>query len=466
MELGRRDLMAAAAAGALALPARGWALPAAPATTPPLATDIGRLKRVLVHSFKASDFPVDILGGDVLPNADSDVVAAEAQHAGLNAALSAQGAEVVELVDALDAAIAATRPSGVFAAWLNEAFPRFAVDPDRVTAAMLLGRDPATQFTLDATGDYRHLANSSLATIFTRDSAFMSPKGLVICNSISLRRRRENMLLRFVYAHSPLLKDVPVALDMVEEGLIVEGGDATIVAPDLMFLGTGNRTDPRAAPFLAKRLDMDVLAVTTVERDFLTTVWPGSQPPPAFPLRILLLHLDTYFTMVARNHALTVPYLLEQAHAEDNPLARFLRGSRTETRLSEDEAGAALGMLKAFGQLTLYRRGTGKAEKLPGVKLVDYLRKQGWRFTWVGGARPDAPAAAFRHFMTTTYPELRRQGANIVQAAPGRVIAYDGNPATRAALEADGIAVDRIAARELWPWDGGPHCLTQPLARG
>ena len=52
-----------------------------------------------------------------------------------------------------------------------------------------------------------------------------------------------------------------------------------------------------------------------------------------------------------------------------------------------------------------------------------------------------------------------------MQATPGRVIAYAGNPATRAALEADGIAVETFPARELWAWHGGPHCLTQPLER-
>jgi arginine deiminase len=67
--------------------------------------------------------------------------------------------------------------------------------------------------------------------------------------------------------------------------------------------------------------------------------------------------------------------------------------------------------------------------------------------------------------METAYLELRRQAANVVQARPGRVIAYAGNPATKAALERDGVAVDTFEARELWAGHGGPHCLTQPLER-
>ena len=460
MDVSRREVMVGAVAVTLATVATSPVLAQA---KPPLTSDIGTLKRVLVHSFKATDNQVDILGGDILPGAETDPLVAEAQHAALIALLRNSGSEVVELADALDAAIAATRPSGVFAAWLEEAFPRLGTDPSRVTAAMMLGRDPAGQYALGADGSYRHVANDSSGTIWTRDSAFMTPRGLVICNSVSHRRRRENMLLRFLYAHSPLLKDVPIAFDAVEEGLIVEGGDAMVVDGNTLFLGTGNRTDPRIAPVLAKRLDMDVVTVQTVKRDFLATAVPGSSSP-AMELKLLLLHLDTFFTMVAPRHALAVPYLLESEYAESSPMVRYIRGARAETRLEADEAEAGLTMLKEFGEVSLYRRGTGRQEKLEG-KLADHLKRLGWRFTWVGGARPKGDAEAFRHFMRVTYPELRRQAANVVQATPGRVIAYDGNPATRAALEADGLAVDTFAARELWAWHGGPHCLTQPLVR-
>ncbi|HEV2569174.1 arginine deiminase family protein [Sphingomonas sp.] len=456
MEFDRRTILAGAAAAALQPLA-------AQSARPPLTSNIGTLRRVLVHSFKATDHQVDIRGGDVLPYAESDPIIAEAQHARLNALLKAAGCDVVEVADALDSAIAATRPSGVFAAWLDEAMPRLGADPARVTGAMLLGRDPATQYALGADGSYRHAASDSRSTMWTRDSAFMTPRGLVICNSVSQRRRRENMLLRFLYAHSPLLKDVPIAFDAVEEGMIIEGGDAMVIDVNTLFLGTGNRTDPRIAAVLAKRLDMDVLAVQTVKRDFLATAVPG-KPQPAFELKLLLLHLDTYFTLVAPKHALTVPYLLEADYAESSPLVRFIRGARADTRLEADEAEAALTMLKEFGAMTLYRRGTGKVEKVDG-KLVDHLRRLRWRFTWVGGERPSGEADEFRHFMRVTYPELRRQAANVVQATPGRVLAYDGNPVTRAALEADGIAVDTFPARELWAWHGGPHCLTQPLSR-
>jgi arginine deiminase len=435
----------------------------APGSSPFLSSDVGTLRRVLVHSVSPHDVILDRLGDSLLPDADSDMEALTRQHQALMVRLREAGTEVVELEAALETAIDATRASGVFATWVRTAFPSLG-DPARVTAATILGRHPSVRYQLGPDGSYRHLADDSNSTIFTRDSAVMTPQGLLLCRAVSQRRRRENMLLRFVYAHSPLLARYPVVFDAIEEGLIIEGGDAIVVDAQTLLLGVGNRTDPRIAPALARRLDMDVLAVRTLKRDFLTTSVP-LRPVKLRELRLLLLHLDTFFTLVAPRHALAVPYLLEKEHAETSPLARFIRGARAETLLDEDDAAGALEMLKVFGTVTLFHRGSGREEDLGGVKLVDHLRTLGYGFTFVGGPPPSGDAEAFRHFMSVTYPELRRQGCNVVQARPGRVIAYAGNARTQAALEADGIGVDTFEARELWAWHGGPHCLTQPLER-
>lgn len=468
-ELARRAFLgsAVALAGAMAMRSGvAGAQAAAAARMPMLTSDIGALKRVLVHSLTIDDMAHDRLSDGLLPDADIDLPTAVAQQAVLMRLLRAAGAETVELADALQSAIDVTRAAGQFEPWLRASFPLMAGDPAAASAAMLLGRDPAVRNRLGPDGNWRHIADEAgSGTMWTRDSAMMTPRGLVIGRAVSLRRRRENMLMRFAYRHAPQLTRYPIVFDAVEEGINIEGGDLMVVSPDLMFLGVGNRTDPRVAPILARRLGMDVLAVQTVKRDVLPTARPG-QWDTLMELRILLLHLDTYFTTVAPRHGLAVPWLLESAHAEDNPISRFVRGARADTMLKEADAEAALTMVKEFGKVTLFARNTGKVDTLGAMKLVDWLRGERWRLTFVGGARPSGEQAAFTHFMEVAYPELRRQAANVVQAAPGRVIAYAGNPATRAALEADGLAVDGFAARELWANHGGPHCLTQPLERG
>ncbi len=462
----RRDVLKSGLAlGAASLAGGMTVAPTKAAAAPFLNADIGQLKRVLVHSVTPTEQAISKRGGGLVPYAEVDRLAMTRQQAALMDLLRASGAEVIEVADALAAAIEATRSSGVFAAWLDASFPRLAADPKMVTAEMVLGRDPSVQFNLGPDGSYIHRGPRSTSTMWTRDSAFMTPQGLVMGRAATASRGQENMLLRFLYAHAPQLKDYPIVFDATEEGVIIEGGDAMVAKADTLFLGVGNRTDPRIAPILARRLNMDVLTVQTVDKDFLKRR-PWSDSGPAAALRVLLLHLDTYFTLVGPRHGLALPFLMEKDHSEDNPLARFIRGARIDTRMDTDEAETGLELLKGFGKVTLYRAGTGAQDTLGDLKLVDYLGQEGYRITFTGGStRQGSDEEIFRHFMTVTYPEQRRQATNVVQAVPGRVIAYAGNPATQAALEADGVAVDLFDARDLWFWHGGPHCLTQPLER-
>lgn len=463
MDITKREFLAGSGAVALAS-FSGIGAPAMAQARAPLTSDIGKLEKVLVHSAKSVDGLVTQFGRALIPGADFDPLAAEAQHAALNALLRQSGAEVVELMDAMSAAREATLASGIWETWIDALYPRLGASPNDITPQILFGRDKDWLYRLDREGNYDHFVDDLGSTIWTRDSAFMTPKGLVICNSSSPSRGRENMLLRFAYRYSPMLNDTPIALDAVERGFIIEGGDAMVVDSKTMFLGVGNRTSPEAAPILAEELGMDVYAVQIGTPEFLREGYPGEQRDFS-ELALLFLHLDTSFTLVGPKHALALPYVFEAAHSEDNPLARFIRGSVRQSLLPEEDAEKGLELLKGIGTLTRYAAGSGKAEKIEGMKLVDFCRAEGYRVTNTGGAIPQGDAAAFAHFMSVTYGEQRRQASNVVQAVPGRVIAYEGNPATIAALEADGLAVDTFPGRELWNWHGGPHCLTQPLLR-
>ena len=80
-------------------------------------------------------------------------------------------------------------------------------------------------------------------------------------------------------------------------------------------------------------------------------------------------------------------------------------------------------------------------------------------------SRTKAPIT-IRTIFTTVLPEHEHQAANVVATSPGNVIAYEGATQTHAALRRAGIHVTTFPGRELWPRDGGPHCLTMPLERG
>jgi len=63
--------------------------------------------------------------------------------------------------------------------------------------------------------------------------------------------------------------------------------------------------------------------------------------------------------------------------------------------------------------------------------------------------------------------EFPTMGPNVLALGPRIALALDGNPQTRRRLEASGVDV-RVyqGAHVSLNGDGGPTCLTRPLARG
>jgi N-dimethylarginine dimethylaminohydrolase len=63
--------------------------------------------------------------------------------------------------------------------------------------------------------------------------------------------------------------------------------------------------------------------------------------------------------------------------------------------------------------------------------------------------------------------EFDSMGCNVLALAPRVGLALDGNPETRRRMEAVGVEVQTYRGEELsHKGDGGPTCLTRPLARG
>jgi N-dimethylarginine dimethylaminohydrolase len=83
------------------------------------------------------------------------------------------------------------------------------------------------------------------------------------------------------------------------------------------------------------------------------------------------------------------------------------------------------------------------------VRLVELMRECGIGFVEV----PDA--------------EFESMGCNVLALGPRLALALEGNPETRRRLEAAGVEVRTYRGDELSrKGDGGPTCLTRPLARG
>jgi N-dimethylarginine dimethylaminohydrolase len=83
------------------------------------------------------------------------------------------------------------------------------------------------------------------------------------------------------------------------------------------------------------------------------------------------------------------------------------------------------------------------------VRLVELMRERGIAFVEV----PDE--------------EFESMGCNVLALGPRLALALEGNPETRRRLEAAGVEVRTFRGDELSrKGDGGPTCLTRPLARG
>lgn len=458
----RRDFLALSAALAAA---RAQADPTAQTAghggrRPFVTSDVAPLRRVMVHEPSPNEYP--LAGDDRSPLPDSWWVMAPqmvAQHRELQRLLRAGGAEVLRLEPLLDAAIEVARSRGVFDVWLRALYPRLSSTPAKVTARTLLGLDPAVRYRTHADQTYRHVADGARSLIFSRDATVMTPRGLLIAHLSNPGRVEEPAISRFLADFAPAFREYPIVYDAAQEGYFVEGGDIQVVDERTLFIGVGNRTDPRVAPLLAQRLDMDVIAVSMRKADVLKA-WT-----PADRLRAVLLHLDTVFTHVGNRLALALPWFLEAEFAGRDPLTAFIRGRGTQAQVPDADVTAAVSYLADFGKVRRYRAGTGEEDPaVRDMKLVDYARRQGYEVAYVGGTPPATPD--MEYVVEVVLREHALQAANVVATAPRRVIAYAGATRTHAGLRDAGVEVAAFEARELWPWNGGPHCLTLPLERG
>ncbi len=458
--LDRREAIKLLGAGAAALRWGAAASAVGGIAGPPFVTsDVARLRRLIMCPPDPDMFAPLSTSDDVLPMPVSVGQAEVDEHAELMRHIRASGADILTIPDLLDSAIAAARSHGALETWLRGTHPKLAADPHAVTAKMLLGRDPATQYRTWPDGTYRHIVDSINSFIFSRDTAVTLPTGVVLLDVGSAQRVREQVLLRFIFDWAPQLARYPVIFDARQEGMLAEGGDFQLVDEHTLFLGVGNRTDPRMAPLLARRLQMDVVAVQTRKVEFLRPM--GKR----LGLRSAFLHLDSYFTHVADKHVLTVPWFLEAAQVGKDPYTLYLKGMAADGSVSDDDLKAAQEFMRDLGVVRLFRAGSAEEDtSVAEMKLVDYVRSRGYTVHFVGG---DVPASdPIRHLFQTVLPEHEHQGANVVATSPGHVIAYEGAAQTQAALKRAGIQVTTFSGRELWPRDGGPHCLTMPLERG
>jgi arginine deiminase len=385
-----------------------------------------------------------------------------AQYEKLLSLLKSNGVRILNVADLLDNAISKARKQGKWEEALAEIFPdefpRLKDKSDLIQASVMLGHSPQFFFNYSEKGYLDPLIPTSSAFFYTRDFAVSTPRGIILTNSRSRWRKYEHRMGRFIFRFTDALKGHPIVFDAEAEGVRCEGGDIIVKDEKTILMGIGNRSDREAAQKIAQKLNLEVIGV--------------AMPPVEAEsgANTEIMHLDTVFNLVAAKKALTLPYLFLKKYEGDHPVVKYLKSVEDQPKkeLEKGETDLSSPLKKAIesiprvGWLTRFQPGTGEAVELH-QKLGDYLMEQGYEIIPVGGEKGEM--ADDRYLDERALYELSLQGANVVQLAPGKVIAYAHNKFTNQALRQKGIKVLAFEGKYLADLMGGPHCLTMPLVR-
>lgn len=443
-----------------------------PTVAAPLVSDVGRLRRVIVLTPGEEMRRMTLLASGDHPGLADDAMQAGAisQHKKFLLLLQQQGAEVLTFENLLDSAIRLAREKGTLSEWLQKQFARsseLSKHSDEITGADLLGRGRYF-YHYDAQGRFAPLVWPQKWLYYTRDSAVMTPRGLVLTRFANYDRAIDATLVEFVFRYAPELARYPIAFNAEAEDVFVQGGDLMVLDENTLLLGTGNLSEPQAAERLAQKLNMEVLGVSLPRLAARKTGYSGFTG-----VHLQFLHLDTFFTLVDKNKAVTVPYVLEARYAENDPILGLLDRVEEDSRAmqkadparhksDDSRIAAAQQAIREIGWVTRYEAGTGRATALQ-EKLVDVLRKRNYTIIPVGGEK--GSLSAEEYLLERVLFELNFQAGNVVALRPGVVAAYAENVYTIAALRKAGVEVLPFEGSYLAMWHGGPHCLTLPLER-
>ena len=279
---------------------------------------------------------------------------------------------------------------------------------------------------------------------FQRDPLFMVGDRIFASSMATDAREREPYLSAAIVDHHPTFNGhtelhhlgatKPGAPDIgpAYEFPTVEGGDVLVASPEVVIVGSSERTNVQGVEVLAEEL-------RRVESSFRYLVMV------VLPQRRSFMHLDTVFTFVDQNLAL--------AHA---PLIRAGGPESVRTYVVDLQA-KQFAYLKVGSFLQSLRYVGIDLELIPcgGLEIIDQEREQ-----WTDGANTFcvAPGVIFLYKRNRrTIEELDRRGF--------RVLMPEDALTRNVPLLGEGPTVIPFAGYELSRARGGPRCMTMPLER-
>ena len=279
---------------------------------------------------------------------------------------------------------------------------------------------------------------------FMRDPQVVIGDGVVISSMATQARRRESLLSKYVFDYHREFRgrnlywlDFMAAepeRPMTRNSPTLEGGDVLVASREVILIGVTERTNKAGAMQLVRALKA---ADAGVKRAIIVEM----------PRQRSFMHLDTVFTFTSRNECLIYPPVILRTGSQAAKVTTIDLGSRS---LAPTEQKSLLHALKRekFDVEPIY---------CGGQEPVDQQREQ-----WT-------------------------DGANAFALAPGVILMYERNVRTAEELAKHGYQIlyedDLLLGRvELETWTdkkyalqipghelsrarGGPRCMTMPLER-
>ncbi|AKL94896.1 arginine deiminase ArcA [Clostridium aceticum] len=243
---------------------------------------------------------------------------------------------------------------------------------------------------------------------FQRDPFASIGEGVTLNVMHSKTRNRETLFAKYLFDHHPRFQNIPRWYNR-DKSHPIEGGDLLVLSEKIVAVGISERTDAVAIEKMAK-------SIFNSNEPFDTVL--------AFdiPKTRAYMHLDTVFTMVDHDKFTIYPGIV-------SPLDVYSISKGTELKITY-EASELSSILKKY-------------LNLPAVDLIPC-------------GNGDVIAAS---------REQWSDGSNTLAISPGKVICYDRNHVTNAALRKHGVEVLEFESYELSRGRGGPRCMSMPLKR-
>ena len=410
-------------------------------------SEIGRLRTVAVHQpgpevdYMTPALMHQLLFDDILFGAE-----ARMEHQAFTDILSRVADQVVEIQELLAETLTKPEAKAHFVKRFSVLHKLSEENHEELLAmegkALALRAISGWYEPLNEGADYRFRFPPVPNLLFMRDPAAVIGDGVSLNNMATSARLPEPFIMDTVFRYHPRFRvesEQKIWFDTIPSYLAgypearhtIEGGDILVLSRDILAVGISIRTSQGAVTLLAEKLRN--------EGSFKTLF------AVLMPEERAVMHLDTIFTQIDREHCLIFPPMLDPAHPGALPALRIDLTSKSLNVSLKDNFLVALGE---------------SGHPLKPVFCGGRNRLNQEREQWT-------------------------DGANAFNLAPGVILGYSRN--THTAQELDQIGYKVVTAEEVENDDidlldgsryfilikgnelsrarGGPRCMTMPLKR-